>query len=82
LRRSSEFRREYGAEMRAMFDERAAGRGLLGCLDLLLAAVPEMVGNALVLHLELLRQDLSYTMRTWRSAPGFALRSGATAITW
>src|SRR5262245_16300579 len=66
------FRREYGAEMSAIFAERAARVGLLGRFALLIAAVPEILGNALLLHWEILRQDLRYTARTLRRAPGFA----------
>ena len=67
------FRREYGAEMAALFSQRLAGAGATGRAALLVGAVPEIVGNALALHWELLRQDLRYTARTLRRAPGFAL---------
>ena len=67
------FRREYGAEMTALFAERAAAVGSAGRVALLLEAALDVVTNALPLHLELLRQDLRYTARTVRRAPGFAL---------
>jgi predicted permease len=67
------FRREYGDEMVAMFAERAAQTGTLGRIGLLLGAVPEVLANALPMHGEMLGQDLRYTARTLRRAPGFAL---------
>ena len=66
------FRREYGPEMSAIFADRAAVAGSFGRFTLLLRAIPEIVGNAFLLHWEILRQDLRYTGRTLRRAPGFA----------
>lgn len=69
----SSFRRAYGEEMSAVFAERAAASGPAGRAALLLEAVPEVLGNALGVHWEMLRQDLRYSARTLRQAPGFAL---------
>jgi putative ABC transport system permease protein len=69
----SGFRREYGEEIIAIFAERAGATGLLSRIGLLLAAVPDVVLHAFLLHGELLRQDLRYTVRTLMRAPGFAL---------
>jgi putative ABC transport system permease protein len=68
----SGFRREFGEEMVAIFEQRAAGAGALRRLGLLLAALPEVVGNAASLHWDLLRQDLAYALRTIRRSPLFA----------
>ena len=66
------FRSEYGEEMSAIFVERARGVGLSGRAWMLLAAVPEVTVNAAAAHWDLLRQDLSYTLRSLRRAPAFA----------
>ena len=67
------FRREYGDAMSEIFAERAGRAGAAGRAALLLRAIPEVLANAFLLHWELLRQDLRYTVRTLRRAPGFAL---------
>jgi predicted permease len=69
----SGFRREYGEGMTEIFAQRAAMTGAVGRVGLILHAIPEVVSNAFVTHLEMLRQDLRYTFRTLRRAPGFAL---------
>jgi predicted permease len=69
----SGFRREYGDEMTAIFAERAARAGAIRRLGLLLGAIPEIAGNAIPMHGEMLAQDLRWTARTLRRAPGFAL---------
>ena len=72
------FRAEYGDEMRAVFDQRRreAGGGLAAA-RLWLEAAGDVAFNALRVHADLLGQDLRYTARTLRRAPGFA----ATAVT-
>jgi predicted permease len=67
------FRREYGEVLSALFAERAATRGAAGRVVLLVRGAADIVANALPLHMELLGQDLRYTARTLRRAPGFAL---------
>ena len=71
------FRYEYGDEMRAVFarQRRDAG-GMLGVVALWLRTLGEVVSNAWLVHVDLLKQDLGYTLRMLRRAPGFA----ATAI--
>jgi len=68
------FRLDYGDEMAAVFAEelRRAG-GPAGRLGLLLVAVADVVPGALVVHWEILRQDLRSTLRTLSHARGFAL---------
>ena len=71
------FRHEYGGEMRALFARRRRdSANPLARLWLWLSTIPEVAGNALLVHLDLLDQDLRYTLRLLRRAPGFA----ATAV--
>ncbi|MCU1383446.1 MAG: hypothetical protein JWL71_2143 [Acidobacteria bacterium] len=67
------FRNEYGDEMRAVFARRVAGAGAFGVAGVLLETVPDILGNALLVHWDLLRQDVSYSARMLRRAPGFAI---------
>jgi predicted permease len=85
----SSFRREYGEEMEAIFaGRRRESSGPLGALALWGEAVLDVGGNALRVHLDLLRQDLRYAVRTLLRAPGFtatvvlvaALGVGATTV--
>ncbi|HSJ16388.1 MAG TPA: ABC transporter permease, partial [Longimicrobiales bacterium] len=69
----SGFRREYGDEMAALFEDRAARASAAGRVVLLARGALDVVVNAVPLHFELLGQDLRYTVRTLRRAPGFAL---------
>ena len=69
----SGFRREYGDEMMALFEARAARSGGAGRVLLLVRSGVDIVANAVPLHGEMLVQDLRYTVRTLRRAPGFAL---------
>ena len=68
------FRREYGAEMSAVFDVRMrqAGKGF-GLIVLVFATIVEVVANAAAVHWDVLRHDLRYTLRTLLRSPGFAL---------
>ena len=71
------FRAEYGAELRAAFAERAAEiDGPLATLRIALAALADVVPNAVAVHREILAQDLRHAARSLRRTPGFA----ATAI--
>ena len=68
------FRNEYGEEMRALFARRRReATGPLSALVLWLQTIAEVIGNAALVHWDLLRQDLSYTARMLRRAPGFAI---------
>ena len=66
----SSFRGTYGEELTTVFEERArhssrAGRAL--------AAVADVVPNAIAAHWDLLIQDLRYAIRSLFRAPGFAI---------
>ncbi len=68
------FRREYGAELSALFDVRLR-RTTPGLprFAYLLAAIAEVGANAAAAHWDVLRHDLRYTVRTLVRSPGFAL---------
>jgi predicted permease len=68
------FRREYGAELGAVFDarRREAGSGL-PALAFCVSAVADVLVNAAAAHWDILRHDLRYTARTLRRSPGFAI---------
>jgi len=71
------FRAEYAAEMRSVFARRLRdasgpfGRGLVWAAEAL-----DVLATAARVHVDILRQDVRYTLRALRRAPGFA----ATAI--
>jgi predicted permease len=68
------FRNEYGEEMRALFTRRRREvTGPLGGIALWMSAIAEVAGNAALVHLDLLKQDLHYTARMLRRTPGFAI---------
>jgi predicted permease len=71
------FRNEYGEEMRLLFARRRREvTGPVTAVALYLQTIGEVIGNAVLVHLDLLGQDLRYTARMLRRAPGFA----ATAV--
>jgi len=68
------FRNEYGEEMRAVFARRRReAAGPFGVAALWVAAAGEALGNATLVHLDILKQDLAYTGRMLRRTPGFAV---------
>ena len=68
------FRNEYGEEMRALFARRRReSAGPAARLAMWIATIGDVLGNASLVHLDILRQDLSYTARMLRRAPGFAI---------
>jgi putative ABC transport system permease protein len=70
----SSFRAEYGEEMCTIFRRRRLeASNPLAVAGLWLSAVVEVLGNAAVVHWEILRQDLRYAVRTLSRARGFAL---------
>ncbi len=68
------FRAEYGDELYAVFAVRRAGaHGVFGAIATMLIALADIVPSALAVHWDILRQDLRYTLRALRQAPGFAM---------
>ena len=68
------FRNEYGTEMRAVFKQRRRDAGgPVAIAALWIGTVAEVAGNAALVHLDILRQDLGYSGRMLRRAPGFAV---------
>ncbi len=67
------FRHEYAGEMRAVFARQLAAANGLAALALWAKTVFEVPANALGVHTEVLRQDLHYSARVLRRAPGFAI---------
>ena len=68
------FRAEYGEELRYIFAERANElSGPFSLMRILLAALADVIPNAIAAHADVLRQDLVYAARSLRRTPGFAL---------
>ena len=68
------FRREFGAEMEAVFAaRRREADGFVGVLWCWVVAVADIVGNAAAAHWDILLQDLRYIGRSLRRTPGFAV---------
>jgi putative ABC transport system permease protein len=67
-------RAEYGDELASTFAARHVGAsGVFGALGMFVAAIADVVPNAVAAHFDILVQDLVYTARALRRAPGFAL---------
>ncbi|MHB1222823.1 MAG: ABC transporter permease, partial [Gemmatimonadaceae bacterium] len=62
------YRADYGAELLRTFAESTRGQGRVAAT---LAAVGDVVPNALLAHATILRQDLRFAARAMRRAPGF-----------
>jgi putative ABC transport system permease protein len=68
------FRHEYGGEMRALFARRLReASGPFSLVSIWLSTIAEVLGNAFLVHVDLFRQDLHYTARMLKRAPGFAI---------
>jgi hypothetical protein len=64
------FRADYSAELTRTFESQVRERGALGGA---IAAIADVIPNALGAHWEILKQDLQYTARTLANARGFAI---------
>jgi len=74
------FRAEYGEDLCALFARRRGqASGIAGVIMLWAGALFDILRNAPAIHLDILRGDLAYAMRTLRRAPGFALTAIAVA---
>jgi len=67
------FRDEYGAEMRAVFEQSRRDAGAGGAPLMWLATIAEVAANAALVHWDILRQDVGYSLRVLRRTPGFAV---------
>ncbi len=68
------YRAEYREELCYAFGERTSKlRGPLALLRIILAALADVVPNAVAVHGDFLRQDLVYAARSLGRTPGFAL---------
>ena len=67
------FRNEYGDEMRPLFARRRAQARGVGIVALWVGTIGEVVANAVAVHVDILKQDVSYTCRVLRRSPGFAI---------
>jgi predicted permease len=64
------FRTEYADELSRIFEASVRGRGRMGAA---LAAIGDVVPNAMAAHWAILAQDLRYTARALKGSRGFAL---------
>ena len=68
------FRQEYGDDMRGIFRARlGAAEGALAFLGVWLGAIRDVAQNAFLTHLDILGQDLNFTLRTLARTPGFTV---------
>lgn len=73
------FRNEYAGEMKAVFARKQRDAGGFLMVWLWAETILDVLWNALLVHLDVLGQDLRYTMRSLRRAPGFAATAVAVA---
>ena len=66
----ADFRREYGEELSEIFARRLRDQSRLAAI---LGAIADVVPNAFAVHLDILRQDLRFAIRTLLRASGFTL---------
>jgi predicted permease len=67
------FRHEYAEEMAPLFARRLAGARGLAKAAVWIDTIRDVLANAAGAHVDLLKQDLVYTARVLRRAPGFAV---------
>jgi predicted permease len=74
------FRHEYGEELRRVFARRRRdAQGPFDIAGLWIAEIADTLSNAARTHAEIVRQDMRYTWRALRRAPGFF--AAATIVT-
>ena len=66
------FREEYGEEMRVVF-ARSREEADRPAVVLWAATIAEVAANAALVHCDILRHDLAYSLRVLRRSPGFAV---------
>jgi len=67
------FRHHYGAEMALLFARRRRDTHGIAVLFLWLGTIADVFVGAARVHLDLLRQDAGYAIRTWRRTPAFTV---------
>ena len=70
----SSYRADYGDEMCSDFEqELRLSSGVFAKLGLWLAAIVDVVSNAVAVQWEIARRDISYSLRSLKRSPGFAI---------